>query len=310
MLSESQLTPVTGNRGGLACAAGAYMIWGLFPAFFGLLAFAGPVEIVAHRVAWTLLLMLAVLGVAHGFAGLRVFDRRSWMLVIGGAASISMNWGIYVYAVFAGRVAEAALGYFINPLVSVVAGVLVFNERLTTAGRCALALAISGVAVLTLGYHRVPYVALALAGSFGLYGVIKKLQPLKPSISLTAETVVVAPVALGYLGWLTSATPDVAHTATQWVLLTLTGPMTAVPLLLFGAAAQRLPVVTIGILQYLTPVMQFLWAVLVRRENLSGATWLGFGLVWLALVVFTAGAIWPGKRPVSAVKVTEARDDE
>jgi chloramphenicol-sensitive protein RarD len=264
----------------------------MFPAFFGLLAFAGPVEIVAHRIFWTLVLLMVILAVTRKFPTLRGFDRRTWTLVAAGAVSISLNWGIYVYAVLSGHVAEAALGYFINPLVSVAIGVIVFKERLTLVGRCALVLAVVAVVVLTVAYHRVPYIALGLACSFAAYGVVKKLQPLPPTISLTAETVAVAPVALGYLGWLALFTSDADRTPMQWALLAISGPMTAVPLMLFGAAAHRLPVVSIGVLQYLTPILQFLWAVAVRRETLSATGWLGFGLVWIALAVFTADAIY------------------
>lgn len=291
MLTDTRTTRWSGEPAGLAYGAGAYAIWGMFPAFFGLLAFAGPVEIVAHRVVWTLALLLVVLLVTRRISGLRGIDRRSWLLVAAGAASISVNWGIYVYAVLAGHVAEAALGYFINPLVSVAIGVLVFKESVSAAGRVAILVATVAVVVLTVAYHRVPYIALGLAFSFAAYGVVKKLQPLQPTRSLTAETVVVAPLALVYLGWLALFGAGAHHTPTQWLLLALSGPMTALPLLLFGAAAHRLPVVSIGVLQYLTPIMQFVWAVAVRRESLSATAWLGFALVWLALVIFTADAV-------------------
>jgi chloramphenicol-sensitive protein RarD len=227
--------------------------------------------------------------------------------VIAGAVSISLNWGVYVYAVLSGHVAEAALGYFINPLVSVAIGVLVFKERLTIAARAALLVAGCAVLVLTLAQQRVPYIALGLAFSFAAYGVVKKLQPLPPATSLTAETVVVAPFALGYLGWHAVVTAGFVHTPTQWLLLALSGPMTAVPLLLFGAAAHRLPVISIGVLQYLTPIMQFVWAVAVRHEKLSAAAWLGFILVWLALMIFTADAIRRAARTRRANTIEEDR---
>jgi chloramphenicol-sensitive protein RarD len=293
----------TGEPLGFAYGAGAYAIWGMFPAFFGMLAFAGPLEIVAHRVAWTLLLLVALLAVTRRLATLRGIDRRAWLLVVVGAVVISANWGIYVYAVLAGHVSQAALGYFVNPLVSVAIGVAVFKERMTIAGRCALGLAVAGVAVLTIGYHRIPYIALGLALSFAAYGVVKKLQPLPPTTSLTAETVVMTPLALGYLGWLGYAGTGTADTPAHWVLLALSGPMTAVPLLLFGAAAHRLPVVSIGVLQYLTPVLQFLWAVLIRHEVLTTASWLGFGLVWLALAIFTTDAVYRAtRRPATTIE--------
>lgn len=290
-MTDTRSARWSGEPAGFAYGTGAYVIWGLFPAFFGLLAFAGPVEIVAHRVAWTLALLAVVLIVTRRFATLREIDRRSWLLAAAGAVAISLNWGIYVYAVLAGHVAEAALGYFINPLVSVAIGVLVFKERLTIAGRVAITVAVVAVGVLTLGDHRVPYLALGLAFSFAAYGVVKKLQPLPPTTSLTAETVVVAPFALAYLGWLGLFAGGADYTPAQWLLLAMSGLVTAVPLLLFGAAAQRLPVISIGVLQYLTPILQFIWAVAVRHESLSATAWLGFGLVWLALVIFTADAL-------------------
>jgi len=278
---------------GLLYGSGAYAIWGMFPAFFGLLSLASPIEIVAHRVAWTLMLMLAVLAITGRLGTLRQFSIRTWLLVAAGAASISLNWGTYVYAVLSGHVAEGALGYFINPLVSVAIGVALFRERMTTACWCALILAGIAVVVLTIAYHRIPIIALTLAGSFALYGVIKKLTPMAPATSLTAETLVLAPLAVGYLTALIvlPSTGTFTHSATQLVLLALCGPMTAAPLLLFAAAAHRLPVISIGVLQYLTPILQLLWAVAVRHEPLSTTTWFGFVLVWLALLIFTGDAI-------------------
>lgn len=291
----------TGQRSpetaGLVYGAAAYTIWGMFPAFFGLLEFAAPAEIVAHRVTWTVLLMLIVLTLTGQFGTLRRFTARTWLLVAAGAASISLNWGTYVYAVLSGHVAEAALGYFINPLVSVAIGVAVFKESMTVACRFALALAGAAVVVLTIGYHRIPIIALTLAGSFALYGVVKKLTPLAPATSLTAETIIMAPFAVGYLVWLTvGVSTTLTRTPTEYILLVLTGPITAVPLLLFGAAAQRLPVISIGILQYLTPILQLLWAVAVRREVLSATTWFGFALVWTALLVFSGDAVRQASR--------------
>lgn len=296
-MTEQLAAPVADPRSmsrgsGLAYGVGAYTIWGLFPAFFGLLSFAAPLDILAHRVLWTLVIMVAIVAIGRHFGALRGLPARTWLFVAAGAASISVNWGVYVFAVLSGHVAEAALGYFINPLVSVAIGVVAFREKLSRAGGVAIALAVLAVIILTAAYHRLPIIALALAGSFALYGVVKKLTPLPPTVSLTAETLSVAPFAAGHLAWsIAMHHGQVSHSPGQFVLLALCGPMTAVPLLLFGAAAHRLPIVSIGVLQYLTPILQFVWAVAVRHEHLSTTAWVGFALIWTALSIFTTDVL-------------------
>lgn len=301
--------PATGLRqqhtgSGLACGVGAYTIWGLFPAFFGLLTFADPIDILAHRVAWTLALMVALTALTRQLGLLRGLPPRTWLLIAAGAVFISLNWGTYIFAVLSGHVAEGALGYFINPLLSVALGVIIFRERLRPLPIGAIALAAVAVIVLTVAYNRLPAIALTLAGSFALYGVVKKLTPLPPQVSLTAETIVIAPLALSYLG---PSTILASHTQTpqspmQLTLLMLTGPVTAAPLLLFGAAAHRLPVVSLGVLQYLTPVLQLIWAVAVSHEHLSATTWLGFALVWAALLMFTVDVVLQLQRRTRCTK--------
>ncbi len=272
---------------------GAYSIWGLFPAFFPLLAPAGPTEILAHRMVWTLVLMLGVLVLTGRLHTLRGLPPRTWAMAGAAAVLISVNWGVYIYAVNSGKVVEAALGYFINPLVSVLLAVLVLRERLRRWQLVALGVAAVAVAALTIDYGRPPWLALTLAASFGLYGLIKKTVPLDPRASLTAEGLVVVPFALAWLVWLqvqgagTAISLGTGHT----LLLLAAGPLTAVPLLLFGGAAQRVPLATLGLLQYLTPVLQFIWGVAVVHENMPSSRWLGFGLVWAALVVFTVDAV-------------------
>jgi chloramphenicol-sensitive protein RarD len=271
----------------------AYTIWGLFPAYFGILSFASPLEILAHRVVWTLVLMAAILAAFGRLGSLRGHGRRTWVLLAAASLSISVNWGTYIYAVVSGHVADAALGYFINPLVTVLIGLVVFGERLSRLAWCAVALAVVAVAVITAAYGRLPVIALTLAGSFAIYGAIKKVVPVDPRTSLSAETLLVAPFALGFLAF--SYTVDHHRqyhlTATQLVLLAASGLLTAAPLLFFGAAAKRLPVVTMGLLQYITPILQLLWAVLIRHEVLTATTWVGFGMVWCALLLFSADAI-------------------
>ncbi|WP_346764650.1 EamA family transporter RarD [Rhodococcus sp. HNM0569] len=296
--------PVAAGALGSAAAAGAYAIWGAFPAFFGLLRDAGAVEVLAHRVLWTLVLML-VLGAATRRLGLlRGLSMRTWLLVAGASAAISINWGVYIYAVTSGHVVEAALGYYVNPLVSVLFGVVFFRERISVATAAALVIAAAAVAVITVGYGSPPYISLLLAGSFATYGVVKKVVPLDPRTSLTAEGIVGVPFASGYLvflaatgtGTFTSEGP--AHTA----LLVVAGVVTAVPLLLFGFAAQRVPLTTMGMLQYLTPTLQMLWGVLVAHEVMQTSRWIGFALIWVALVVFTTDTVLRLRRRRGAVE--------
>ncbi|HEY5857502.1 MAG TPA: EamA family transporter RarD [Aldersonia sp.] len=286
------------NSAGLAYGTSAYLMWGLFPAYFGLLAAAGPVEILAHRIVWTLLVMLAVMIVAGRLRGLRELDRRTWLLVAAASAAISTNWGVYVYGVITERVVECALGYFINPLVSVLMGVVIFRERLTRTQIAAVALGALAVVVLTVDYGRPPVIALILAVSFAIYGLIKKVVPLDPMRSLTAEGVVAAPFALTYVIYLL-----VTGAGAFWyggpkitLLLIAGGFITTVPLLFFGAAAQRIPLTTLGLLQYITPALQMAWGVAVVGEAMPPSRWVGFGLIWLALVVFTADAIVRARR--------------
>jgi len=299
------------NNVGVLCGIGAYLAWGMFPAFFGLLAPAGAVEILAHRVLWTLLLMLLLLAVLGKLGTLRGLSLRTWALVAAASAAIAVNWGTYIYGVTSGRVVETALGYFINPLVSVLFGVLFFRERLYRAQIAALLLATVAVVVITVDYGRPPIIALTLALSFALYGVIKKIVPLDPRTSLTGEGVVAVPFALGYLLFLTATgtgtflTEGPGHA----FLLVSAGLVTAVPLLLFGAAAQRVPLATLGMLQYLTPSLQMAWGVLVLHEAMPASRWIGFSLIWVALVIYSADALRRAHRAPRRVLVDDVDVD-
>ncbi|SEL76421.1 chloramphenicol-sensitive protein RarD [Rhodococcus maanshanensis] len=283
--SESEL--------GVAAAVGAHLMWGMFPIFFGLLAPAGAVEILAHRMLWTLLVMLMIGALLHRLSRLRTLTPKATVIVAGAALMISVNWGTYIYGVLSGRVVETALGYFVNPLVSVLLGMIVFRERVNRWQAAALALAAVAVLVLTLDYGRPPWIALVLALSFGAYALLKKVVPLDPVTSLTAEGVVTAPFAIGYLVFLsvTGTGTFVGKGAGHTVLLMAAGVVTAVPLLLFGAAAKRVPLVALGIIQYLTPSLQMLWGVAVLHEDMPGTRWAGFALIWLALLIFTTDAV-------------------
>ncbi|MGB3352475.1 MAG: EamA family transporter RarD [Mycobacterium sp.] len=280
-------------RSGLLFGVGAYGMWGLFPAFFPLLKPAGAVEVLAHRIIWSFLLMVVVVAVVRRFGDLKVISGRVWLLLTAAAALISVNWVIYVYAVNNGHVVDAALGYFINPLVSIALGLLIFRERLNAWQLVALVIAVSAVVVLTVNVGSPPVIGLGLALSFGLYGAVKKLVPTDPRVSVGIEAAIAAPFALAYVGFL-QVTGDgtfTGHGTGHVVLMILAGVLTALPLLLFAAAAQRLAMVSLGLLFYMTPAMQLTWGVLVGHEPMPPARWLGFGLIWLALGVFTVDAV-------------------
>lgn len=294
---------------GVAAALVAYTLWGLFPAFWALLTPAAPVEVLAHRIAWTAVLMAVALTALRGWAELRVLRWQGWAMVTAGGALISVNWGLFIVAVFTGQVVEAALGYFISPLVSVLLGVVVLRERLRPVQWAAVGLATLAVLVIAVENGRPPLLALALAGSFGLYGLIKSTVPLGAIAGLTAEGVVLGPVALGVIAWfqLVGAGTMVAL-GPGHLLLLLAGPVTALPLLLYGVAARRVPLSTIGVLMYLNPTLQFLWGVLVVGEEMEPTRWIGFVLVWVALAVFTVDLVRTTHRDRTADRVHRSAD--
>lgn len=278
---------------GLLFGLGAYASWGLFPGFFSLLKPAGAAEILAHRVVWTLVFMVGLLLVARRLGDLLRIDRRTWALLAAASFLVSSNWLIYIYAVGSHQVVDAALGYYINPLVSVLLGVVIFGERLNRAQLLALAIAVAAVVLLSAGVGGVPMIALGLAFSFGLYGAVKKVVKVDPPMSVTVETAIAAPFAMIYLAGLelSGASQFTNHGTGHAALMMLCGPVTAVPLLFFAAAAQRLPLITIGLLQYLTPSMQLTWGLVIGNEPMSATRWTGFGLIWFALAIFTADGL-------------------
>lgn len=285
------------RRSGLLFGTGAYLCWGVFPAFFPLLKPASAVEVLAHRIVWGFLFMLVVLAVVRRLGDLRQIGRRTWLLLAAASALISVNWGIYVYAVNNGHVVDAALGYFINPLVTVALGLIVFREQVNRAQVVALAVAVTAVVLMSVEVGAPPVISLGLALSFGLYGAVKKVVPVDPRVSVGVEAGVAAPFAVAYLVGL-QATGHGTFTEQgggHAVLMIVSGVVTALPLLLFAAAAQRLPLVTLGLLFYLTPVMQLTWGVAVGREPMPPVRWFGFALIWLALSVFSVDAIRRGR---------------
>jgi len=282
-----------GDTRGLLFGFGAYALWGIFPAFFSMLKPATPLELLAHRVLWTCVFMAVVLLITRRVGDLRSISPSNWRLLACASALISTNWLIYVYAITSGHVVDAALGYFINPLVNVLLGVVIFGERLNRAQMVAVLLAVTAVVALFFGVGGNPLIGLGLALSFGLYGVVKKIVPTDPRASVAAESAIAAPFAVVFIIALQFSGQGqfTNHGSGHLALMLLCGPVTAVPLLLFAAAAQRLPLVTLGLLQYVSPSLQLTWGILVGHEPMPLARWLGFTLVWVALGVFSADAV-------------------
>jgi chloramphenicol-sensitive protein RarD len=288
------------KRRGVVYGTAAYLIWGLFPLYFPLLEPANPVEIVGHRIVWSLAAVLALLALGAGFAAFRklVTDRRRALLIALAAVLVGVNWGIYIYAVNSEQVIEAALGYFINPLVSALFGILVFRERLRPWQGAAFALGTVAVLVLTIDYGALPWIALSLAFSFGSYGLVKKIADVGSAEGLALETLVLLAPALGYLIALeASGTGTFGHeSGGHTLLLIAAGPVTAIPLLLFSASVTRVPLTVIGMLQYLTPSLQFLVGLLIFGEDMPASRWIGFTLVWAALAILSADALRAARR--------------
>ncbi len=287
---------------GTAFGAFAYVLWGSFPLYFKLLDDSDPVEILAHRVLWSLLVCLIAITVAQSFKQLRAVlsSGRSTALLSAAAVLIAVNWGVYIYAVNSDHVVEAALGYFINPLVTVALGVLVLRERLRPAQWAAVGIGVTAVLVLAAGYGRPPWIAWILAFSFAGYGLVKKQVggSVGALAGIATETLVLAPVAAVVLAWFERSGRGTFGLNAPWqaLLLASMGVVTVVPLLLFAAAARRVPLTTIGLLQFITPVLQLLCGVLVLGESVPVVRWIGFSLVWLALVVLSADSLATARR--------------
>ncbi|MGA8847686.1 MAG: EamA family transporter RarD [Nocardioides sp.] len=283
------------HRRGLLLGVGAYALWGAFPLYWPLLEPSGAAEILAHRMVWSLLVMgllVLVLGRVSKVAAI-LTDRRVTSLLVLAALAITANWATFIYGVNSGRVVETSLGYFINPLVTVLLAVLILGERLRRLQWVAVAIGLVAVVVLALDYGRPPWIALILAFSFGSYALAKKSANVGAVESLAVETSVIAPFALAYLvvltvmGRSTFATEGLGHA----LLIPTTGVVTAIPLILFGAAAVRVPMVSLGLLQYLAPLLQFALGLVVFNEAMTAGRWIGFALVWAALALFTFEAV-------------------
>ena len=292
---------LTEAQKGYGYGLSAYILWGIFPLYFVALAPAAPMEILGWRILLSLLLCVAILAVqTRLFSALALLrDRRTALLTASAGVLVAINWGIFVVATQTGHVVDAALGYFINPLVTALLGVIVLRERLRKLQWVALGLGALAVVVLVVAYGQFPYIALGLAFSFGFYGLVKKMLGSMGALQgLTLETLWVIPIAIGLLFWessqngLTIATEGPLHL----ILMLLAGAVTSVPLLLFAAATRRLPLSTVGLMQYINPVLQALVGIVILSEPMPLERWWGFGIVVLALAVFGADAVRNAQR--------------
>jgi len=277
------------RRTGLFFGLGAYLLWGVMPLYFKLLTMVPPIEIVANRILWSLIILAALVSLRRRWGAVRaaISSGRILVILMLTAALIAANWLVYVWGVVNGHVLETSLGYYLNPLFNVLLGVVLLKERLSRAQAGAVLLAAAGVAVLAWGAVSGLWISLALAFSFGLYGFIRKVAPVDALEGLSVETALLAPASLAYLMWAHQGPAGLAAFGpTTTALLVLGGAITAIPLLLFNAAAKRLPYSTLGFLQYIAPSLQFLLAVLAFGEAFTPVHAICFGAIWIALSIF------------------------
>jgi chloramphenicol-sensitive protein RarD len=285
-------------RAGLGYALGAYLAWGVIPAYFKLLAHVPPLVVLAHRIVWSVLFLALLLTLGRKWGEVRDALRSRWTMLalLCSTVMIAINWYVFIWAVSNGKVLQASLGYFINPLVNVVLGVVILRERLRLAQIVALLLAAAGVGILTLATGSVPWISLSLAFSFALYALLRKTAPVGPLPGLSIETAILLPAAVAVaFGWISVRSGpggEVPIRGTTLALLSTAGVITAVPLLLFAAGARRLRLSTMGFLQYVAPTCQFLLAVLVYREPFRREQLLSFGLIWAGLAAYTLESVW------------------
>jgi chloramphenicol-sensitive protein RarD len=285
---------------GVLYAAVAYIAWGLFPIFFKQLSNVNAFEVVMHRIVWSLVFLVGVLAMLRRWSWLRDVARQPRVLAAFAASAmlLSANWSVYVWAVHNAHMVDASLGYFILPLVNVAFGFAFLQERPRPVQWLAVAVALAGVVWLTVQGGRLPWVALVLAMTFGIYGLLRKVASLGALEGLTLESMLLAPFAAGLLVWWTwhgqGALVQGSASTMGWLMLA--GPLTAIPLLLFAAGARRIPLATLGILQYISPSLQMLLGVWLYGEAFDPARAIGFYLIWLALVVYTLDSLWNGRK--------------
>lgn len=283
-------------RAGILSAALAFLCWGLFPIYFHALGDVPPMQILAHRVLWSLGFLLVVLLVMRQWKWLALVRQpKVFWSFVASSFLLSANWLVYIWAVKNGHVLDASLGYFINPLVNIMFGFLLLKERMRPAQWCAIAIAALGVAWLTWQAGSVPWIALFLAASFGGYGLLRKTAALGALEGLSFETMVLFPFAAGYVVWLTlhgeNAFLNAPSDTTRW-LLVAAGPTTAIPLLLFASGARKIPLSILGLLQYLSPSLQFLLGVWLFHEAFNSTRAVGFVMIWAALALFAGEGLW------------------
>jgi chloramphenicol-sensitive protein RarD len=286
-------------RKGMFYAATAYTLWGSFPIYFRALQSVPAMEVLMHRMIWSLVFVMLVLAWRRQWNWIGEVLRRPRVLAgfVASALLLASNWFIFIWAVNDGRVVESSLGYFINPLVNVLLGFLFLGERMRPMQWAAIGLAACGVAWLTWQGGQLPWIALVLAGTFGAYGLLRKTASLGALEGLSLETFLLFPIALAYLAWLSIGGHNVflaVPVSTKW-LLAAAGPITAIPLLLFAAGARRIPMSTLGLLQYIGPTIQLLIGVWLYHEPFSTARLAGFVVIWAALAVYSAEGLWQAR---------------
>lgn len=291
-------TPQQDERYGVITGLGAYLMWGLLPLFWPLLKPAVAFEILGHRIIWSLLFVIVLMYLTHSWPVVKQTlkdHKRLWLIVLA-SFFVATNWGVYIWAVNDNHVVETSLGYFINPLVSVLIGTVFFQEKLRTFQKVAVGIAAVAVIILSFDYGRLPWIALVLAASFGIYGGLKKQINLPAIPGLMMETVLLLPVTLFYLSWLYQSSESVLFSSPKLLVLAIiSGPLTALPLLLFGTATTRVPLTWLGVMQYVAPTLQFIIGVTVFGELLSSLKIIGFLFVWSALAIFSIDA-WRATR--------------
>jgi chloramphenicol-sensitive protein RarD len=289
---------------GFGMAVVAYVLWGAFPIYWRLLKQVPATEILAHRVVWALVFCASLITLTRGWRWLSALKSQPRILglMLASTVAISINWLTYIWSVNAGHVVDASLGYFINPFVSILAGVVIFHERLRRGQLAAILVAACGVLYLAIASNTLLWVAFTLALSFGAYGVLRKVAPVDSLQGLTIETAIIAPIALIYLiccaVWGSNAFVDSGFVPTM--LLILSGVVTAIPLLLFAAGARALPLTLIGVLQYITPTIQFVIGIFVYHEAFNRVQMIGYGLVWVALLAYTIESMLHARQELNA----------
>ena len=299
LAGNNQTTPSeedNSSRIGVLLGLTAYLIWGSFPVFFKALEGAAPLEIVCHRIFWSLVFLFILVACRRqlGQVGTTLKNRQVLLTLCGSTLLIATNWLVFIYAVQHGEVLQSSLGYFITPLLSILLGFLFLRERLNRWQMFSVLLALIGVLNLTLHHGQVPWIALLLAVSFGLYGLLRKVARVEAMIGLTVETLLLGPFALAYIVYLTTQQESsfLVGTLRLDLLLPLSGVVTAIPLLLFVAAARRLQLATIGFLQYITPTLHFILAVGLYNETFTRGHLISFLFIWAGLGIYSSNTIW------------------